>query len=172
MRYPKSPFLSCPQLEAEILKVNSTDLAVLLEWLCVAPRTTTYRINTLRSTVADFKKIVLDTLVTRYGRDAPKVYGLNSLPEVLCIDPLDSNRLNYDPDPTLKEVIVDSTCGAALLRGAHIYAPGVLAMEHRTRFEELVNIFADLAGRCKRVGAISCANIIYGPSSQASKDRN
>ncbi|XP_032310010.1 tRNA (cytosine(72)-C(5))-methyltransferase NSUN6 isoform X1 [Drosophila ananassae] len=154
MRYPKSPFLSCPQLEAEILKVNSTDLAVLLEWLCVAPRTTTYRINTLRSTVADFKKIVLDTLVTRYGRDAPKVYGLNSLPEVLCIDPLDSNRLNYDPDPTLKEVIVDSTCGAALLRGAHIYAPGVLAMEHRTRFEELVNIFADLAGRCKRGTAV------------------
>ncbi|XP_043067628.1 tRNA (cytosine(72)-C(5))-methyltransferase NSUN6 [Drosophila bipectinata] len=154
MHYPKSPFLSCPHLEAEILKENSTALAPLLEWLCVAPRTTTYRINTLRSTVADFKKIVLDTLVTRYGSGAPKVYGLNSLPEVLCIDPLNSDHVENVSDPTLKEVIVDSTCGAALLRGAHIYAPGVVAMEHHTRFEELVNIFADLSGKCKRGTAV------------------
>lgn len=27
-----------------------------------------------------------------------------------------------------KEVIVDTDCAAAILRGAHIYAPGVLAM--------------------------------------------
>lgn len=27
-----------------------------------------------------------------------------------------------------KEVIVDSECGASVLRGSHIYAPGVMAM--------------------------------------------
>lgn len=27
-----------------------------------------------------------------------------------------------------KEVIVDTDCAAAILRGAHIYAPGILAM--------------------------------------------
>lgn len=27
-----------------------------------------------------------------------------------------------------KEVIVDPICGAAILRGAHIFAPGVMAM--------------------------------------------
>ena len=29
--------------------------------------------------------------------------------------------------PVLKEIIVDSHCGAAILRGADIYAPGVMA---------------------------------------------
>ena len=29
--------------------------------------------------------------------------------------------------PALKEIIVDSHCGAAILRGADIYAPGVVA---------------------------------------------
>jgi predicted ribosome-associated RNA-binding protein Tma20 len=27
-----------------------------------------------------------------------------------------------------KEIVVDATCGAAVLRGAHIYAPGVMGM--------------------------------------------
>ena len=27
-----------------------------------------------------------------------------------------------------KEVIVDAICGAAILRGAHVYAPGVMGM--------------------------------------------
>lgn len=29
--------------------------------------------------------------------------------------------------PVVKEIIVDSHCGAAILRGADIYAPGVMA---------------------------------------------
>ena len=29
--------------------------------------------------------------------------------------------------PAVKEIVVDSHCGAAILRGADIYAPGVMA---------------------------------------------
>ena len=29
--------------------------------------------------------------------------------------------------PAVKEIVVDSHCGAAILRGANIYAPGVMA---------------------------------------------
>ena len=29
--------------------------------------------------------------------------------------------------PVVKEIIVDSNCGAAILRGADVYAPGVMA---------------------------------------------
>lgn len=84
-----------------------------------------------------------------YGQSAPKVYGLPQLPEILCIDPLETPVKNAFDD-TRKEVVVDTSCGAALLRGAHIFAPGVLAMESGTQLKELVNVFADLPGKCKR----------------------
>ncbi|KAH8378814.1 hypothetical protein KR009_001541 [Drosophila setifemur] len=150
MLYPKTPFLSNPLLEAEILKVNSAALAQLLEWLCLTPCITTYRVNRLRTTVAEYREKLVDKLTARYGQRAPKVYGLDSLPEVLCIAALDPQFVESSPDLTLKEVIVDTVCGAALLRGAHIYAPGVLAMESSTQPQELVNVFSDLAGKCKR----------------------
>ncbi|XP_030573033.1 putative methyltransferase NSUN6 [Drosophila novamexicana] len=149
MFYPKTPFYGKVLLENEILKVNSAALPKLLPWLCKAPRITTYRINTLRISVADYKEKLEAKLRALYGSQAPRVYGLRELPEMLCIAPLDTPAdINYDD--CRKEVIVDTSCGAALLRGAHIYAPGVLAMETGTQLEELVNVYADLPGKCKR----------------------
>ncbi|XP_017001866.2 tRNA (cytosine(72)-C(5))-methyltransferase NSUN6 isoform X1 [Drosophila takahashii] len=150
MFYPKSPFLGNPLLEAEILKVNSAALAPLLEWLCRTPKVTTYRVNTLRMSVEAFREKLEEKLVARYGQESPKVYGLPKLPEVLCIEPLAARLTEVSVDPNLKEVIVDTCCGAALLRGAHIYAPGVLAMESNAQLQELVSVYADLTGKCKR----------------------
>ncbi|XP_020816417.1 LOW QUALITY PROTEIN: putative methyltransferase NSUN6 [Drosophila serrata] len=151
MRYPKSPFLGNPGLEDEILKINAARLAPLLEWLCLTPRVTTYRVNTRRTCVEECRRTLVEKLASIYGQQAPRVYALSKLTEVLCIDPLDAQaNLKYSPDSSLREVIVDATCGAALLRGAHIYAPGVLAMESNTQLNEMVNVFADLSGKCKR----------------------
>ncbi|EDW40304.1 GL24972 [Drosophila persimilis] len=152
MFYPKTPFLSNSLLEAEILKVNSAAVSQLLEWLCRTPRVTTYRVNRLRTNVETHKAQLEEHLARRYpcGQQAPRIYGLADLPEVLCIAPLEAELALSVPDPTLKEVIVDTSCGAALLRGAHIYAPGVLAMESNTQLQECVNVYADLAGKCKR----------------------
>lgn len=50
----------------------------------------------------------------------------------------------------LKEIIVDTSCGAALLRGAHLYAPGVIAMTKGTHINETVRIYSDLSGKCKK----------------------
>ncbi|XP_016959276.1 tRNA (cytosine(72)-C(5))-methyltransferase NSUN6 [Drosophila biarmipes] len=154
MFYPKTPFVGNPLLEGDILKVNSAALAPLLEWLCRTPKVTTYRVNTLRSSVDAFRKKVEEKLETRYGQASPKVYGLPSLPEVLCIGPLAERLTQTYADPELKEVIVDTSCGAALLRGAHIYAPGVLAMESNAQLAELVSVYADLTGKCKRGSVI------------------
>ena len=38
-----------------------------------------------------------------------------------------SSKFKVLPTPVEKEVIVDSVCGAAVLRGADIFVPGVLA---------------------------------------------
>lgn len=71
------------------------------------------------------------------------------MPEMLCIAPLEPPA-NITYDDSLKQLIVDTSCGAALLRGAHIFAPGVLAMETGTQVHEMVNVLADLPGKCKR----------------------
>ncbi|XP_034482698.1 tRNA (cytosine(72)-C(5))-methyltransferase NSUN6 [Drosophila innubila] len=163
MFYPKTPFLGKGLLlENEILKVHSSALPQLLPWLCQTPRITTYRINTLRTDVADYKAKLQNQLSERYGPKAPKVFGLPELPEMLCIAPLDTSA-DVGYEDCLKQLIVDTSCGAALLRGAHIFAPGVLAMETGTQLQEMVNVFADLPGKCKKGTATrySCDEKIF-----------
>ncbi|XP_020626279.1 putative methyltransferase NSUN6 isoform X2 [Orbicella faveolata] len=52
--------------------------------------------------------------------------------------------------PASKEIIVDSHCGAAILRGADIYAPGVMAAHPGIERGDLVSAFADLEGKCRK----------------------
>lgn len=93
-----------------------------------------------------FKNEIENILKKRYTHP-PKVYTLIDLPEVLCIGP---TEISAKPNEQQKEIIVDTCCGAAVLRGAHIYAIGVLAMESGTKEGDLVNVYADLAQKCKK----------------------
>jgi hypothetical protein len=49
-----------------------------------------------------------------------------------------------------KEIVVDATCGAAVLRGAHIYAPGVMGMITGTQIGDHVSVYADVTKKCKK----------------------
>lgn len=40
------------------------------------------------------------------------------------------------------EIIVDAACGAAVLRGSHIFAPGVMALPPSTYFYRFLHFFA------------------------------
>lgn len=122
-----------------------------MSWLCRPPTITTYRVNTLRTTVSAFKQKLQEILHERYTQP-PTVYEIPNIPEVLCI-PRTSfciADMKQKQSALQREVVVDSCCGAALLRGAHIYAPGVLAMEAGTKLTEDVLVYADLAGKCKQ----------------------
>jgi predicted ribosome-associated RNA-binding protein Tma20 len=46
------------------------------------------------------------------------------LPDTVLIGSLNEASLRSQE----KEVIVDAACGAAVLRGAHVFAPGVMGM--------------------------------------------
>lgn len=50
----------------------------------------------------------------------------HSLSDVIVIDSYPNNLL--DLNKRNKEVIVDANCGAAILRGANVFGPGVMAM--------------------------------------------
>lgn len=85
-----------------------------------------------------------DEHLTKY----PPVDTIAELPEAIRIGSL--TRCLPEPQINAKEVIVDVTCAAAILRGAHIYAPGVLAMQTNTKYDETVNVYADLDGGCRK----------------------
>lgn len=116
----------------------------------MAPKTTTVRINLLRTSTAEAMTYILKAITDmKYLPACPKIEPLNLLPEIILIRNIDEILISTCP-LQCKEVIVDTSCAAAVLRGSHIYGPGVLAMQSNTKFGEIVNVFADIEGRCKR----------------------
>lgn len=86
----------------------------------------------------------------------PTVRVHPKLPELITISsvrapylqPAEAASTEATIDTSLGEVVVDIACGASILRGAHLYAPGVLAMPAQTAIGERVNVYADVAGAC------------------------
>ncbi|KAM6977349.1 tRNA (cytosine(72)-C(5))-methyltransferase NSUN6 [Aplochiton taeniatus] len=48
------------------------------------------------------------------------------------------------------EVVVGSQCGSAVLRGAHVFAPGILGTPKFMKPGDVVSVFSDLEGKCTR----------------------
>lgn len=130
---------------------------MLVDWLKKAPKVTTVRVNLLQTSTDEVKKHILKTLKEcDYLPSMPAVEEFKPISEMLIIRSIDEHLITTEPRPELKEVIVDVFCAAAILRGAHIYYPGVLAMQSNTKLNEMVNIFADVEGACKKG-----TNIVY-----------
>lgn len=117
-----------------------------MEWLCQTPALTTIRVN-LRKTTTEVVATQISKELQKYLPNVPSVDQCDQLPEVLLIGNL---KNSIEPNTEHKEIITDAICAAALLRGAHVYAPGVLAMQSGTKINEVVDVYADLEGICKR----------------------
>lgn len=120
-----------------------------VSWLCRTPSVTTYRVNLLKTSRETFKNRVETVLKQRYNNHAPEVFVLPDLPEVVAIRATEADKFPVANNGKT-EIIVDSCCGAAVLRGAHIYGIGVLAMESGTKIGDMVNVYADISGKCKK----------------------
>lgn len=120
---------------------------IYLKWLSSTPSITTIRINTLRTTAEKAVSYLQNAI--KDSPDPIQIECMTDLPEVISIKQISVQEPTIY-DFTLKEVIVDIACGAAVLRGAHIYAPGVIGMMTGVQIDEIVNVFADLAGTCKK----------------------
>ncbi|XP_008559440.2 tRNA (cytosine(72)-C(5))-methyltransferase NSUN6 [Microplitis demolitor] len=113
----------------------------LITWLRTTPKVTTIRINTLTSSAEKTIKSLMKKKklsITQY----PK------LPELLSVTK-DQDLVQTGIINGLKEAVVDASCGAAVLRGAHVFAPGVMGLVY-ANLDEQVNVFADVTGHCKK----------------------
>lgn len=118
-------------------------ITTIIEWLQKTPKTTTIRVNLLRTSTAKVKAHILRTIMESVNLPVcPEIQVFEPIPEVIFIQNIDEKFACHQPNEQNKEIIVDASCAVAVLRGAHIFAVGVMAMESNTQTDEMVNVFA------------------------------
>ncbi|GAA6215083.1 putative methyltransferase NSUN6 isoform X1 [Lates japonicus] len=70
------------------------------------------------------------------------------------------------------EVVVGAQCGSAVLRGAHVFAPGILASPKYMKAGDVVSVFSDLEGRCTRGATSFQGNKVFVGNGVAEMDRS
>lgn len=126
-------------------------VTTLVQWLQETPKITTIRVNLLQTSTTEVQEHILRIMdECNYITCRPSVNSFDLLPEVILIGSIAQNASPTVPLEDNKEVVVDVSCAAAVLRGAHIYGPGILAMQSNTKIGEMVNIFVDKEGVCRK----------------------
>lgn len=118
----------------------------LQKWLKETPKYTTFRVNILKKNHHESLQQYLLQLADVFAtKQIPSFYFLK--PDCLILERWSDS---VTVDPTGKEVIVDALCAAAVLRGAHVFAPGVMGLPSSLHLDEKVDIYGDLEKKCKR----------------------
>ncbi|XP_071487096.1 tRNA (cytosine(72)-C(5))-methyltransferase NSUN6-like [Diadema antillarum] len=100
----------------------------LLQTLSIPPAFTVLRVNDLHHCREDVQQNLQKCIDKQYEQKicpVPEIIPHPVLPDVLIIP--SACRDSSEVAPVDKEVIVDLLCGMAVLRGAEIFAPGVMA---------------------------------------------
>uniref|UniRef100_A0A8C5K1P6 NOL1/NOP2/Sun domain family member 6 n=1 Tax=Jaculus jaculus TaxID=51337 RepID=A0A8C5K1P6_JACJA len=69
------------------------------------------------------------------------------LPDVFLI-PVIGPRKNIRKQQC--EVIVGAQCGNAVLRGAHVYVPGIVSASKFMKAGDVISVYSDIKGKCKK----------------------
>ncbi|XP_037839310.2 tRNA (cytosine(72)-C(5))-methyltransferase NSUN6 isoform X2 [Chlorocebus sabaeus] len=118
----------------------------LLKHLSHPPSFTTVRVNTHLASVQHVKNLLLDELQKFNGLSIP-ILQHPDLQDVLLI-PVIGPRKNIKKQQC--EAIVGAQCGNAVLRGAHVYAPGIVSASKFMKAGDVVSVYSDIKGKCKK----------------------
>ncbi|XP_077978843.1 tRNA (cytosine(72)-C(5))-methyltransferase NSUN6-like [Glandiceps talaboti] len=122
----------------------------LLSRLSTPPCNTVVRVNLLYKTRQDVQKDLQHILNEQYKekqRPCPMVETHPVLADTLVIA---SSGINTDIVPSSKEVIVDAACGNAVLRGADVFVPGIMAANPGMQVGDEVSVYSDQDGKCRK----------------------
>ena len=125
------------------------------KWLRTPPRNTVLRVNTSQMS----KEEALDIIDGLVGENRAVAHP--TMQEVISIP----GRWGWDgshlaADPCSRAVVVGSGCGVAVLRGAEVFAPGILSAPADMVAGERVAVFADVRNACLK-GAKSFSGETY-----------
>uniref|UniRef100_A0A131YJR6 Methyltransferase NSUN6-like protein n=1 Tax=Rhipicephalus appendiculatus TaxID=34631 RepID=A0A131YJR6_RHIAP len=150
-----NPFAKYPDVESLLLEefqsAGVTDaeerLSRLKSWLSLPPQYTTVRVNTRLTTTDAAKDSLQRHLDESYSALAPQVLCHPCIPDLLVLAGRQSSS-HVKPSP--REVVVRRDCAEAVLRGAHVYIPGVMAAPKGLQAGQEVAVYGDLDGQCLR----------------------
>ncbi|XP_063159616.1 tRNA (cytosine(72)-C(5))-methyltransferase NSUN6 [Candoia aspera] len=119
----------------------------LLNNLAHPPAFTSVRVNTHLASVEYVRNLLSKEIQKQYESLSVPVLQHPELPDMLLI-PVIGPRKDLQRLPN--EVIVDAQCGSAVLRGAHVYAPGIISASKFMKAGSVVSVYSDIEGKCKR----------------------
>lgn len=90
------------------------------------------------------------------------------IPDVLLL-PVDGPR---SVQQLKSEVVVGALCGCAVLRGAHVFAPGIVASPKFMKAGDIVSVFSDTDGKCTRGATSFQGQKVYVGNGVAEIDRS
>ncbi|KAL1270531.1 hypothetical protein QQF64_029547 [Cirrhinus molitorella] len=133
----------------ELLSESGADEAdlefeALLSCLSHPPLFTCLRASTHLHPLQDIQRRLEQHLAQQ--ERSPSVYTHPQLPDVLLL-PVHGPR---PVDRLASEVIVGAQCGNAVLRGAHVFTPGILSTPKYMKVGDVVSVFSDVEGKCTR----------------------
>ena len=91
------------------------------------PLYTVVRINTLQTSIAEAKSSLQNHLTQECPNGSSQSFNVTEHPQIPDILLVSAKEVAAKPSERKDEVIVGCQCGTAVLRGAHVFAPGVLA---------------------------------------------
>jgi methyltransferase NSUN6 len=120
----------------------------VLQSLSLPPITTFIRVDLTKWTIEEAKLFLekaIDDQCCDKGWHKFDICILDSLPDVLYLNARGPNKVA----PTGPEVVIDISCGNAVLRGADVFVVGILAAQ-TMQAGELVSVYVDIDGKCLR----------------------
>nr|XP_031300528.1 putative methyltransferase NSUN6 isoform X2 [Camelus dromedarius] len=144
--YLKAGFMNKEVVSALGKQEAERKFEALLSRLSHPPSFTTVRVNTHLASVQHVKNLLFDELQKFNGLSFP-VLQHPELQDVLLI-PVIGPRKNIKQQHC--EVVVGAQCGSAVLRGAHVYVPGIVSASKFMKAGDVVSIYSDIKGKCKK----------------------
>ncbi|KAM9308742.1 tRNA (cytosine(72)-C(5))-methyltransferase NSUN6 [Gastrophryne carolinensis] len=114
------------------------------------PSFTTVRVNTLLTSVESAQQHLRENIQKQFPDVDIPIYCHPTLPDILVI-PVTGPRKAQKRHAI--QVIVGAQCGNAVLRGAHVYAAGIVSASKWMKAGDEVSVYSDIEGKCKR-GAV------------------
>nr|XP_020731947.1 putative methyltransferase NSUN6 isoform X2 [Odocoileus virginianus texanus] len=145
--YLKAGFMNKEILSALGKQEAERRFETLLHNLSHPPSFTTVRVNTHLASVQHVKNLLFDELQKQFNGLSFPILQHPDLQDVLLI-PVIGPRKNIKQQPC--EVIVGAQCGNAVLRGAHVYVPGIVSASKFMKGGDDVSVYSDIKGKCKK----------------------
>lgn len=145
--YLKESFLNEEAVSASSRQEAERKFETLLLRLSHPPSMTTVRVNTHLGSVQHVRGLLLEELQKQFGESSIPVVQHPALPDVLLI-PMTGPRKNIERQQG--EVIVGAQCGNAVLRGAHVYVPGIVSASKFMKAGDVISVYSDINGKCKK----------------------